>query len=79
VYAIVKRRDLKIACLEEIAYRMGFIDEACRLLTSAEELSAPSMANCLQWILIRRYGTERPPQPGPRRMSRLKESNPWGS
>jgi hypothetical protein len=71
VYAIVKRHDLKIACLGKIAYRMGFIDEASGLLTSAEELSTLSMANYLEWIFDKKVRYRAAASADPRRMSRL--------
>lgn len=51
VKAVEKRTSLKIACIEEIAYKMGFISRN-QLLTLAEELGKSSYAQYLIKTLI---------------------------
>jgi glucose-1-phosphate thymidylyltransferase len=40
IHAIESRQGLKVACIEEIAYRMGYIDEK-----QVETLACPLMKN----------------------------------
>lgn len=51
VKAVEKRTSLKIACIEEIAYKMGFISRN-QLLALAEELGKSSYAQYLKKTLI---------------------------
>jgi len=50
IQTIEKRQGLKIACPEEIAYRMGYID-AKRLRASARALASSSYGAYLQQLL----------------------------
>lgn len=50
IETLEKRQGLKIACLEEIAYRMGFIDED-QLLVEAEKLKKNSYGEYLKKLL----------------------------
>jgi glucose-1-phosphate thymidylyltransferase len=47
IETLEKRQGLKIACLEEVAYRMGFIDES-QLLAEAEKLAKNSYGTYLR-------------------------------
>ncbi len=47
IETLEKRQGLKIACLEEVAYRMGFIDES-QLLAEAEQLAKNSYGTYLR-------------------------------
>jgi glucose-1-phosphate thymidylyltransferase len=55
IETLEKRQGLKIACLEEIAYRMGFIDDA-QLLAQAEQLDKNSYGAYLKKILGEKKG-----------------------
>ena len=46
---IEKRQDLKIACIEEIAYKQGFIDDA-QMLALINELKSGNYKDYLQKI-----------------------------
>ncbi len=50
VAAVESRQGLKIACLEEISYRCGYID-ACRLAEHADRLRATSYGPYLEQVL----------------------------
>ncbi|RLB12571.1 MAG: glucose-1-phosphate thymidylyltransferase, partial [Deltaproteobacteria bacterium] len=49
VETIEKRQGLKIGCIEEIAYRMGYIDRR-QLLTIAQEMNKSDYAKYLRRI-----------------------------
>jgi len=49
IYTIEKRQGLKISCIEEIAYKMGFIDKT-QLLLLAEQLSKSTYGHYLMQI-----------------------------
>lgn len=53
IETLEKRQGLKIACLEEIAYRMGFISEE-QLLTEAENLKKNSYGAYLKKLVTSR-------------------------
>lgn len=50
IETLEKRQGLKIACLEEVAYRMGFIDEA-QLLIEAEKLNKNNYGEYLKKLI----------------------------
>ena len=51
VQTIEKRQGLKIACLEEVAYRMGYIDQE-QLLRQAEKYSKTAYGHYLKSIVL---------------------------
>ena len=55
IEAIESRQGLKIACIEEIAYRLGFIDAA-----QLEALAQPLLKNSYGHYLLDLLGTQRP-------------------
>ncbi|MBX9634781.1 MAG: glucose-1-phosphate thymidylyltransferase RfbA [Magnetospirillum sp.] len=57
IQTIEARQGLKVACLEEVAWRMGFIDD-CQLDRSIREAAGTELATYLS-----RLGEDRPPLP----------------
>ena len=53
VHAVEKRQGLKIACLEEIGYKLGWLSKE-RLLKQAEVLSKSSYGDYLNAMLQRK-------------------------